>query len=191
MLKNQKDQNSAMNRENSDQFMDEPFNDHKRHKRSKRNKHIILIELLCGILFCSVLICAGIGSAVEEQTGASFALDFFSTATPQPSVVPGELQRARPISTAFPASRVISGKPSVGIYGNPWGYDFHPPGQLIYHPPAGFCHYFSCVQPFWRQKGFVVQCHDRFFIRVGALENACVGRQGLLHVLYAHPRLHV
>ena len=190
MLKNQRDQNSAMDRKNAHQSMNESFNDHKQHKRSKRNKRIILIELLCGILFCSVLICAGIGSAVEEQTGASFALDFFATATPQPSVVPGELQRARPISTSFPASHVISSKPLIGVYGNPWGYDFRP-GQRIYYPPAKFCHYFSCVQPFWHQKGFVVQCRDQSFIRVGGLENACVGHQGLLHVLYAHSHQHV
>lgn len=178
-----------MKRKNSNQFMNESFNDHKRYKRSKRYKHIVLIELLCGILFCSVLICAGIGSAVEEQTGASFALDFFSTATTRPSAVPGELQRARPISASSPASNVTPSKPSIGIYGNPWGYDFRP-GQLIYHPPAQFCHYFSCVQPFWHQKGFIVQCRDQYFIRVGGLENACVGRQGLLHVLYSHPYQH-
>ncbi|SRR5579875_3666784 len=189
MPENQREQNSAMNRKTYDQFMDESSNEHKRYKRPKRHKRIFLIELLCGILFCSALICAGIGSAVEEKTGASLALDLFSNATAQPSVVPGELQRARPVSTAFPVSHVTSGKALIGVYGNPWGYDFRP-GQLIYHPPARFCYYFTCVQPFWQQKGFVVQCQDRYFIRVGALENACVGHRGLLHVLYAHPGQH-
>lgn len=176
-----------MNHMNSDQSMNKTAKDHKQYKRLKRNKHVVLLELLCAVLFCSVLICAGIGTAVEEKTGASITLNLASSNTPQASVVPGELQRARPVSTALSVSKVISGT-SPGVYGNPWGYDFRPPGQLIYYPPAQFCHYFSCVKFFWQQKGYVVQCRDLHFIRVGGLENACVGRRGLLHILYAHHR---
>jgi hypothetical protein len=179
-------QNSAIDHMIPGQFMDETSKSYKRYKRSKRNKHIILLEFLCATLFCAALMCAGIGTAVEERTGASLALNLASSNTPQVTVVPGRLQRARPVSTALSASKVISGT-SLGVYGNPWGYNFYP-GELIYHPPAQFCHYFACVAPFWLQKGYVVQCHDLYFIRVGGLENACVGHRGLLHVLYAHPR---
>lgn len=163
----------------------------KRYRRSRRAKPIALLELLCGLLFCSLLVCSGIGTAIEDKTGFSLMLGPVSN-TSQVSAASESLDRSKrldhnqEVSTSIPASIPSPGVVQLGVYNNPWGYDFRP-GELIYHPPAQFCRYFNCVKPFWRQKGFVVQCHDLFFIRVGGRVNACVGHRGLFHVLYAHP----
>ena len=73
---------------------------------------------------------------------------------------------------------------SMGVYGNPWGYNFDC-CNLIYDPPSNFCSYFPCISSFWDGVGYVVQCEDNMFSKSGGRSGVCSHHGGFFQNLYS------
>ena len=72
-----------------------------------------------------------------------------------------------------------------GVKCNPWGYNFTP-GNYITNPPSNFCSYFTCISDFWGGHGYVVECQDGKYTKLGGLRNPCMHHNGDPHPLYSH-----
>jgi hypothetical protein len=114
------------------------------------------------------------------------------TTTTGPTHVPAAtnvLPAPTPVPTAVPTDAPAPTTPPVtlGVNGNPWGYDFTM-GNLIYSPPADFCEqYFSCVSTFWKDtNGYVAQCVNGVFTHSGGVRGACSRDDGVGQILYSH-----
>jgi hypothetical protein len=70
---------------------------------------------------------------------------------------------------------VISKGP--GLYGNPWAYDFDC-RNLISNPPSSFCSFFPCIDNFWYEGGYVIQCVDGWFSQAGGISGSCSSHGG-------------
>jgi hypothetical protein len=93
--------------------------------------------------------------------------------TPQPTSAPQQPPTRSPVQT--------------GVNGNPWGYNFTPPGNDIYSPPATFCDYFTCIASFWKNtNGYVDECVDGTYSHSGGVRGACSHHSGELRPLYSH-----
>ena len=69
---------------------------------------------------------------------------------------------------------------------SPWSYRFCGEGR-IFAPPPEFCAYFACVQTFWSEQGYVVQCQDLLFSWSGGSGQVCVQHGGWLRDLLTNP----
>jgi hypothetical protein len=72
-----------------------------------------------------------------------------------------------------------------GVNCNPWGYNFSP-GNHITQPPTNFCAYFSCISDFLSGRGYVVECQDGKYDKLGGLRNSCLHHGGNPRPLYSH-----
>jgi len=115
------------------------------------------------------------------QTNPTTAPTRESTATPLPA--PTTKPTARP--TARPAPRPTPQPTCQGVNGNPWCYDFSP-GNVISHPPATFCQYFSCISSFWSGQGYVMECQDTMYSKSGGRSGSCSHHGGNWRPLYSH-----
>jgi hypothetical protein len=98
------------------------------------------------------------------------------TATPKPHAsTPTATPNSQPTATPCP-----------GVNCNPWGYNFSPPGNLIYNPPSAFCNYFNCIANFSTGTGYVVECQDLTFSKTGGVPGSCSQDGGNLRPLYSH-----
>lgn len=115
------------------------------------------------------------------QANSTIAPTTVPTATPLP--VPTTKPTARP--TARPAPRPTPQPTCQGVNGNPWCYDFSP-GNVISHPPAAFCQYFSCISSFWSGQGYVMECQDTLYSKSGGRSGSCSHHSGNWRPLYSH-----
>ncbi len=108
-----------------------------------------------------------------------------STPTPTPTLPPSPtpLPRSQPTQSAVPPTPTPTPCPAIAC--NPWGYNFVP-GSLIFSPPRAFCGFFPCIANFWSGHGYVVQCHDGQYSKLGGTRGACASHTGVLRPLYAH-----
>jgi uncharacterized protein DUF4236 len=122
------------------------------------------------------------------------ALAFVAAPTATPAVTPDPTPSPTPRATPKPTPRPTpkatprpTPKPKpVGIYGNPWGYNFSP-GSLIRNPPGDFCSYFPCIASFWSStSGYVVQCADGDFSHAGGRSGVCSHHHGYARTLFRH-----
>src|SRR5438094_8572254 len=105
-------------------------------------------------------------------------------ATPEPT--PAPTPRATPKPTPRPTPKPTPKPKPVGVYGNPWGYDFSA-GSVIRNPPAEFCSYFPCIPTFWSStNGYVVQCADGDFSHSGGRSGVCSHHHGYARTLFRH-----
>ncbi len=101
------------------------------------------------------------------------------TLTPTPVLQPTHQPTSQPTPTPTPQQ-------TVGVNGNPWGYDFNP-GKLIYNPPDTFCDYFNCGNRFWSNTGgYIDECNDETYSQSGGLSSACSRHGGEMRPLYSH-----
>lgn len=100
------------------------------------------------------------------------------TPTPSPTLVPTPSPTAPLVPTDTPT-------PLTGVNGNPWGYDFVP-GQRIYTTPADFCRYFTCISDFENGNGYVVECSDGQYSRLGGKHGTCSHHGRVVQPLYSH-----
>ena len=106
-----------------------------------------------------------------------------STKAPKPA--PTLLPTPKPTSAPQPAPTQPPAQ--TGVNGNPWGYNFTPPGNDIYNPPATFCDYFACIASFWTStNGYVDECVDGTYSHSGGVRGACSHHGGELRPLYSH-----
>jgi hypothetical protein len=105
------------------------------------------------------------------------------TATPKPhGPPPTATPKAQP--TATPKAQPTA-TPCASPC-NPWGYDFTPPGNLIYNPPLAFCSYFNCIANFSNGTGYVIECVDLTFSKSGGVSGSCSLDGGDYRPLYSH-----
>lgn len=98
--------------------------------------------------------------------------------TPKPTAKPTPRPTPRPTAKPKP-------KP-IGVFGNPWGYDFRS-GTRISSPPGDFCSYFNCIASFWTStNGYVVQCVDGTFSHSGGRSGVCSYHGGYRRTLFRH-----
>jgi uncharacterized protein DUF4236 len=113
-----------------------------------------------------------------------------ATAGPAAEATPRATSAATPRPTPKPTPRPTP-KPTprpkpVGLYGNPWGYNFSP-GSLIKSPPDEFCSYFPCIASFWDStSGYVVECRDGQFSHSGGRSGVCSHHGGKARTLFRH-----
>lgn len=88
-----------------------------------------------------------------------------------------------PVGSATPAQAPAC----VAFNGNPWGYNYCPPGSTITTPPQDFCKFFACTSEFDQGTGYVIQCQDGLLSRTGSTKGPCTGHRGALRILYKHP----
>jgi hypothetical protein len=67
---------------------------------------------------------------------------------------------------------------------NPFEYSFTTGTTLIYDPISDFCSWFRCVDAFFGDLGFVVQCRDELFSRQGGTDGACKDHGGVARALF-------
>ncbi len=107
-----------------------------------------------------------------------------------PAAPPTVRPQATPTVRPTPKPTQPQPTPCSGVNCNPWGYNFTPPGNLIYNPPANFCQYFPCITSFWESDdpgdGYVVQCADGLFSQSGGERGACSRHGGVSRPLYSH-----
>ncbi len=155
------------------------------------------ISIGCGaimavLLFfsCVIAVSASItGSLMPKPTATSVpAVVIASPTVPQqtpismptqghastPTRTPTQTQQTRQNPTACP-----------GVKCNPWGYNFTS-GNHITTPPSNFCSYFACISDFWSGHGYVVECQDGKYTKLGGLRNPCMHHDGDPHPLYSH-----
>jgi hypothetical protein len=114
-----------------------------------------------------------------------------NTPAPKPTIIPTIAPTEPPV---IPTSAPTQVPPAPtqpptrsGIYGNPWGYDLTPSGNLIYNPPADFCTYFNCIKSFWEStNGYVDECADGMYSHSGGVRGACSRHGGEAQPLYSH-----
>jgi hypothetical protein len=99
-----------------------------------------------------------------------------ATATPKPAAPTATPKLHSPPPTATPCANPC----------NPWGYNFSPPGNLIYSPPSAFCNYFHCIASFWNGNGYVIECQDLTFSKSGGISGSCSHHGGDYRPLYSH-----
>lgn len=132
------------------------------------------------------------GSPTSADTGSNFATDQPSAApgdTPTVISGPTDTPGASPTDTPTspPPTATSPPTPCPNPYCNPWGYNFIP-GTLIYNPPnPQFCAVFPCINMFWRQVGYVVECKNGLFTHGGGFSGACSKNGGYYRTLYQHP----
>ncbi len=108
---------------------------------------------------------------VPHQTPISIPTqEVGSTPTPAPT------QRQQPPQNPTTCS---------GVNCNPWGYNFFP-GNYITEPPSNFCSYFTCISDFWSGHGYVVECQDGKYTKLGGLRGPCWHHAGDQRTLYSH-----
>ena len=73
--------------------------------------------------------------------------------------------------------------PCPNPYCNPWGYNFSC-CHRIDSPPSSFCSVFPCVNKFWSQAGYVVECSDGRFSHGGGFPRSCKGDGTYWRTLY-------
>ncbi len=100
------------------------------------------------------------------------------TVTPSPT--PTDTPTPTPTNTPTPTPT-----PTTGVNGNPWGYDFVP-GNRIFITPAEFCRYFACINNFTNGKGYVVECSDGQYSRLGGKSGSCSHHGRVVQPLYSH-----
>lgn len=131
-----------------------------------------------------------------QDTGAATAVPTptdtpIPTATPTPTPEPTATSTPQPSPTPTPTLQptqvVANPTPTAcpGIACNPWGYNFVP-GNLIYSPTTTFCSFFACINNFWNGHGYVVQCHDAQYSKLGGMQGACSSHNGVWRILYSH-----
>ncbi|SRR6266487_2105324 len=107
-----------------------------------------------------------------------------STLTPKPAIAPTSAPQPTPTDTPTPTP-TDTPTPCPGVNCNPWGYNFSP-GNYIYSPPSAFCHYFSCINNFFKGHGYVVECKDGEYSKSGGGQGACANLGDVMHPLYSH-----
>ncbi len=107
------------------------------------------------------------------------------TLTPTPTLQPQPSPTSLPLSQPTQPAATPTPTPCSAVACNPWGYNFVP-GSLISSPPRGFCSFFPCIANFWSGHGYVVQCHDGQYSKLGGTRGACASHNGVLRTLYAH-----
>jgi hypothetical protein len=107
------------------------------------------------------------------------------TATPKPAAPTATPKPHAPSPTATPNSQPTA-TPCPAVNCNPWGYNFSPPGNLIYNPPSGFCTYFNCIASFWNGTGYVIECQDLTFSKTGGISGSCSHHGNDYRPLYSH-----
>jgi len=100
------------------------------------------------------------------------------TVTSTPTMTPTPTDTPTPAPTPTPT-------PTTGVNGNPWGYDFVP-GNRIYTTPTDFCRYFACISNFTNGKGYVVECSDGQYSRLGGKSGTCYHHGKVVQPLYSH-----
>lgn len=154
-----------------------------------------------GLVIGSLIVCIGLISAFGSASGATAnpsAPVVTSTqvntsslsqddSTQVPTIVPTDTPTPVPTPTLKPTPKPKPTPPpsSVGINGNPWGYNFQP-GNFIYDPPSAFCEYFSCITSFWKGSGYVIECQDDMYSKSGGRSGSCSHHGGNLRPLYSH-----
>lgn len=173
---------------------------------------LVLVLLLCTYTFFAAismathsLLSAGpvettapVQVAVAQDTAAPTAIPtptmtttsvLPSTSTPIPTPTlppsPTPLPLLQPTQPAVTPTLTPTPTPCPAVACNPWGYNFVP-GSLISSPPRGFCTFFPCIANFWRGQGYVVQCHDGQYSKLGGVGGACTAHNGVERILYAH-----
>lgn len=99
---------------------------------------------------------------------------------PSPTSTPNPPATATP--TLMPTPTPTS---TMGVNGNPWGYDFVP-GNRIYTTPSDFCRYFACIGNFEDGKGYVVECSDGQYSKLGGKHGTCSHHGHVVQALYSH-----
>ena len=112
-----------------------------------------------------------VSPTVPQQTPISIPTQ---TPTSIPTPAPTQTQQAPQNPTTCP-----------GVNCNPWGYNFTP-GNYITQPPSNFCAYFSCILNFWSGRGYVEECQDGKYSKLGGLRGSCSHHGGDPRPLYSH-----
>ena len=108
-----------------------------------------------------------------------------STSEPTPTPTPSPLPTLTPTPQPTQLAAAPTPTPCPGVGCNPWGYNFVP-GNLIYSPPDAFCNFFTCIQNFRTAHGYVVECRDAEYGKLGGTRGACSSHGGVWRTLYAH-----
>ena len=121
----------------------------------------------------------------EPTEAATLAPTVTPTPTVAPTLEPTTTPAPEPTPTPQP-TLLPTPAPVLGVFGNPWGYDFRT-GSRIYDPPFEFCSYFDCIPSFWDStNGYVAQCSDLTFSHSGGRQGACSRHGGVKRPLYSH-----
>jgi hypothetical protein len=117
-----------------------------------------------------------VAPVVEAPTATPKPHASTPTATPKPHAsTPTATPNSQPTATPCPA-----------VNCNPWGYNFSPPGNLIYNPPSAFCSYFNCIANFSTGTGYVIECQDLTFSKTGGVPGSCSQHGRDYRPLYSH-----
>jgi len=68
---------------------------------------------------------------------------------------------------------------------NPYGYNFCGVGGRIYSPQGDICTYFSCIDNFWNEPGYMVECRDGSFSMAGGYSEACTDHNGVQQTVWS------
>lgn len=159
----------------------------------------------CSFILATCVVCSSLTVALAalspSPTASSNQISPTST-TAQQVIVPGNatataatqatatasptMAKPTPIPSKAPTKPPAPTKTPCASPCNPWGYNFTPPGNLIYSPPSNFCSYFACIANFPNGKGYVMECQDAKFSKSGGISGSCSQHGGNLRPLYSH-----
>ena len=147
--------------------------------------HRVLLLNVC----TAVVVAVGTAAGVALAGGSGGATAVKATPSVQasptnPGAATGTVSTPDPVLTPEPSLPPDPNLPPAAK--NPWGYDFRPPGHLIYHPLSDFCNYFNCTEDFTTGTGYVVECRDALYSLSGGTPDACIFDGGVTRTLYSH-----
>jgi len=148
--------------------------------------------IMAVLLFFSSIIVASAsitGTFTPQSAATPIGAGVFESPTvPHQTPISIPTQESRSTPTHAPTqTRQSSQSPTTcsGVNCNPWGYDFSQ-GNYVTQPPSNFCAYFSCILNFWSGHGYVVECQDGKYSKLGGLQGPCKHHGGDPRPLYSH-----
>lgn len=157
----------------------------------------VKLAIGCGMILAVLFLFACIGKAVGSVNLVTqspptptppthqAAMLISPTVSTLPTPTPTPKRSIPPTSAPHPTPPPPTSTPCPGVNCNPWGYNFSP-GNYIYSPPSAFCTYFSCINHFFKGRGYVVACKDGQYSKSGGIQGACSYHGGVLRPLYSH-----
>jgi hypothetical protein len=102
-----------------------------------------------------------------------------------PTVISSESVATLPPAQSpyHPPSFVLS--PGPALNGNPWGFNAICCHRIYQEPPTLCDYYFSCIDNFSNEDGYVAICRDGMLTHAGGINGACTYHRGVRGPLYS------